>query len=757
MIAALLAVALPLPAYVPTQKDLIEGYKRGDELRNWARLHSYNLTLTPNWVEGGKYLWYRSAGANEARSYWVVESATGTKSPLFDKEKLAAAIEKESKQKIDRDTMDLRELAVTDNRDELTFTILGGRWKWVQSTSVLTRSGDAGEPAPEPEHADEEDPARLFPAPPPWVFAGVQRTQQARAESADGYRFAIRDGVVVITDKDGVEVLKSKSEGFSRPSWSPKGRYLTAWKLEPGDRRQVHLIVSSPARGGRAELRSRNYDLPGDKLDMFQLYLFDAVAKTEKAVSIDPIMGGGQPWAGAPGVAWEANGMAYVSAPERGYQRYRVYQLDPAAGSAKTLIDESSKTFFDTTSVQMRILEKSPEIIWRSERDGFGHFYLLDRATGAVKNQITKGSWVTRNILWVDEDKRELCFTANAYDREQDPYFQHAYVVGFDGSGLRPLTKLVGNHSVQFSPNRDYFVATRSMIDLPPVHSLHRTKDGALLKIVESADVTEVFQRGVRWPEQFSAKGRDGKTNIYGIVCWPTNYDRKKRYPVIENIYAGPHDSHVPKTFFPYLRMQRLSELGFIVVQIDGMGTRNRGKAFHDVAWQNIADGGLPDRIAWMKALAAKHPSVDLTRVGVFGTSAGGQNSTAAVLFHPEFYKVAVSSCGCHDNRMDKMWWNEQWMGYPVGPHYEKQSNITNAGKLRGDLMLIVGELDTNVPPESTYRLADALMKANKDFELVVIPGADHTDGGEYGERKRKDFFVKKLFGVDAPRWSVAQ
>jgi dipeptidyl aminopeptidase/acylaminoacyl peptidase len=288
---------------------------------------------------------------------------------------------------------------------------------------------------------------------------------------------------------------------------------------------------------------------------------------------------------------------------------------------------------------------------------------------------------------------------------------------------------------------------------MAPVHELRRTKDGSIAAKLETADVGEVKGKGVEWAQPFVAKGRDGKTDIYGVVCWPRNFDPKKKYPIIENIYAGPQDSFVPKAFFPYLGMQKLSDLGFVVVQIDGMGTRNRGKAFHDVCWKNIADAGFPDRIAWMKALAAKYPGVDISRVGVYGTSAGGQNSTAAVLFHPEFYKVAVSSCGCHDNRMDKVWWNEQWMGYPVGPEYEAQSNITNAGKLEGNLLLMVGELDTNVPPESTYRLIDALERAKKNFDFVVISGADHTDGGDYGDRKRRDFFVKHLLGVDAPKW----
>ncbi|MFO0910763.1 MAG: DUF885 family protein [Isosphaeraceae bacterium] len=252
-------------------------------------------------------------------------------------------------------------------------------------------------------------------------------------------------------------------------------------------------------------------------------------------------------------------------------------------------------------------------------------------------------------------------------------------------------------------------------------------------------------------PEVFKAKGRDGKTDIWGVVFRPSRLDPTKTYPVIESIYAGPHGSHVPKRFAAYRPTQALAELGFIVVQIDGMGTANRSKAFHDVCWQNLADAGFPDRIPWIRALAAKYPYVDADRVGIFGTSAGGQNAAGGVLFHPEFYKVAVAACGCHDNRMDKSSWNEQWMGYPAGAHYAENSNITHANKLVGKLLLIVGELDTNVPPESTYRLADALIKANKDFDLLVVPGMGHSDGGPYGERRRRDFFVRHLHHVEPP------
>jgi dipeptidyl aminopeptidase/acylaminoacyl peptidase len=351
----------------------------------------------------------------------------------------------------------------------------------------------------------------------------------------------------------------------------------------------------------------------------------------------------------------------------------------------------------------------------------------------------------------VDERKREIWFRASGMTEGEDPYNIHYYRIGFDGRRLVSLTPAKGNHQLSFSPDRSVFVDTYSSVDVPPVFELHRTSDGAKVMDLGSADISAYLELGLRPPEPFVAKGRDGRTDIWGIVCFPENRESTRQYPVIENIYAGPQDAYVPKSFQAYGEMSSLAQLGFIVVQMDGMGTADRSKAFHDVCWQNLADAGFPDRIAWIKALAAKYHFVDAARVGVYGTSAGGQNALGALLFHPEFYKAAVAACGCHDNRVDKQWWNEQWMGYPVGPQYAEQSNVTQAHNLRGDLLLIVGEADENVPPESTYRVVDALIKHDKYFDLLVVPGMGHSDGGPYGRSKKRDFFFKHLLGLDPP------
>jgi dipeptidyl aminopeptidase/acylaminoacyl peptidase len=326
--------------------------------------------------------------------------------------------------------------------------------------------------------------------------------------------------------------------------------------------------------------------------------------------------------------------------------------------------------------------------------------------------------------------------------------------VNLDGSQFTMLTEGDGTHRWQWSPDRRFIVDTWSRVDQPAVTELRSAEDRQARRVeLERADISQLTAAGWLPPERFNAKGRDGKTDIYGLIIKPSNFDPAKKYPVIEKIYAGPHGFHVPKSWGREVQTHGMAELGFIVVQIDGMGTNWRSREFHDVAWKNLKDAGFPDRIAWMKAAAATRPWMDLSRVGIFGGSAGGQNALAAVLHHGDFYKAAAADCGCHDNRMDKIWWNEAWMGWPVGPEYADNSNVTHAAKLEGKLLLTVGELDRNVDPASTMQVVNALVKADKDFDLLIVPGSDHGAGERpYPARRRMDFFVRHLHGVEPRR-----
>ena len=590
------------------------------------------------------------------------------------------------------------------------------------------------------------------------------RAYQAKRDvSPDGkWRAYIHEYNVYVRAAKGDEKIQLSKDGkkdnaYQAPYWAPNSNNLIAYRIEPSKISEVHLLESSPKGGGKAKLHTRSYALPGDKFTSHELNWFDI----EKKLHVKPDVGVID--FHSPNMRWSLDGRTFTYRKvDRGHQRFRIIEVDTFTGKARNIIDEVSKTFIWTYHAKgygvsrVTWLKKTKEIIYISEQDGWRHLYRVDVATGKQK-QITKGEYVLRYVDKIDEEKRQIWFRASGRNPKQDPYLIHYYRINFDGGGLTALTEGDGTHEVSYSPDRKYLIDTYSRIDMAPVNELRRVSDGGLVCKLEESDISQLKASGWEAPEVFSAKGRDGETGIWGFICRPKDYDPKKKYPVLESMYAGPHDSYVPKSFSSSRRYASWTDMGFVVVKIDGMGTANRSKAFHDVCWKNLKDGGFPDRILWHKAVAKKYSWYDTSRVGIYGGSAGGQSSTGALLFHPEFYKVAVSACGCHDNRMDKASWNEQWMGYPVGPHYSASSNIDNAHRLQGKLMLIVGELDKNVPPESTFRLADALIRANKEFELVVIPGGGHGDGGRYGDRKRKDFFRKHLQGIDSPNRNAVE
>jgi dipeptidyl aminopeptidase/acylaminoacyl peptidase len=738
--------SLFLPFAVYAQGTLAD-YQRAGTLRTRYQAAALNIPETPTWLEKGRF-WYRKSVAG-GHEFVMVDASTGAKAPAFDHVKLAASLSKAANASYTAVTLPFNTISFVDGDQAIEVVAAEFKWKCSLSDYACQKLG------PAPAGAGR----RGGGAPP--QNRGLQTPVEDRpAASPDGkWEALIQNFNVYLRPKGKTEGSMLSFDGSeanyyaaSSISWSPDSKKLAAYRVRPGFHRKLQYVESSPSDQLQPKYMTIEYAKPGDVLDRQQPVLF--LIDDKKQIVVDSSLFP-NPYLLSRPVWWKDSRAFTFEYNQRGHQVYRVIEVDAASGRPRSTIDEEAKTFFCYSGKKYRRdINDGKEMLWMSERDGWNHLYLYDETSGKVKSQITKGNWVVRGVEHVDEERRLIWFRASGTNPGQDPYFVNVYRINFDGTGLIALTHGNGNHSVSFSPDRKYYVDTWSTVDTPPVSELHLAEDRKTIAELERGDIAELKNIGWRAPEVFTAKGRDGKTDIWGLIIRPSNFDPSRKYPVIENIYAGPQDAFVPKSFSAYNAMQAMAELGFIIVQIDGMGTSNRSKAFHDVAWKNLADAGFPDRLLWHKAVAAKYPWYDISRAGIYGTSAGGQNALGGLLFHPEFYKAGVASCGCHDNRMDKIWWNEQWMGWPLGPEYVACSNTENVKRLEGSLMLYVGEMDTNVDPSSTLQVVNALIKNKKTFDLLVIPGSNHTNGGVYGDRKRYDFFVHHLLGVEPPDWN---
>jgi dipeptidyl-peptidase 4 len=763
------AVSVSLPATVGAQGRR-EDYARAQRfLAEDIKKLAFDGQVDAHWLTGTSQFWYLK-DALDSKEFLIVDAASGSKNPAFDHQRLAAGLSSVAGRRYDAKALPFSYVQFGAGAKTLAFAVEQNTFKCDLSSYQCAKTTDVVDEDEEEVRNGpprQPDPARM----PRTERFSPDRKFVALIREHNLWVRNVATGEQIQLSKDGehfydyatplpsptIMVAQGTEDVVQAPAvfWSPDSKKIATYVMDQRNFPRLTITQSAPPDQFRPKYFSYAYPLPVDfDLPTSKLVVFDVTRRKRIDVAAKPLT---QLYYGGPSVEWSGDSRRIQYREiDRGYQGVRVNEIDAATGVTHVAVDEKGGPDFlvDTSILVTRAISDGRERIWSSERDGWNHFYLYDTQTAAVKNQITKGDWVIRGIDHVDEQARVLYFGAAGREAGRDPYLRHVYKVNLDGSGTTLLTPEEADHAASFSPDGKYFVDVFSRADLPTVSVIRSAADGRILHQLEKADVSKLTAMGWKPPEPFKGKAADGTTDLYGLIWRPTNFDPSKKYPVVENIYTGPQGAFVPKTFAAYRNQQQaIAELGFITVFVDGRGTALRSRAFRAFAYHNLGFGSASDdHITVFKQMAAKYPYMDLTRVGIWGHSAGGYDSTHAILSHPEFYKVAVSSAGCHDNRMDKSTWNEQWMGWPVDKHYEEQSNYTAAEKLQGKLFLAHGDVDENVPMPATIKLVDALVKANKDFDFLIMPNRPHGFGNDpYFVRRRWDYFVKNLIGVDPP------
>ena len=591
------------------------------------------------------------------------------------------------------------------------------------------------------------------------------KTKQLTFDGYEDYGYGINNAGWIKNDRP---VLK----------WSPDSKTITTFRQ---DARGVGEMYLATTNVGHPKLEKWKYTLPGDEkifeierifieVNSGRIVKFKMGRDYQRSTTTDHIAD----WDGTlldANFSDDGKKLAFISST-RDHKEAHLQIADVKTGDIKSVFTEVTKTYYESgvSGENWRVFFDSNEFLWYSEKDNWGHLYLHDLKTGKLKNRITKGDWLVRDVLHVDESSREIFFTGGGKE-EGNPYHIYLYKVNFDGSGLTCLTPEKGTHSINPSDDWNYFTTTYSSTENPPV-TLLKNRNGETLKEINRVDISQLINNNWQKPIEFSVKARDNETDLYGILHLPSFYNEKEKYPVLNYIYPGPQAGSVRNYSFSSTRrdFQSLAELGFVVVAVDAMGTPGRSKSFHDAYYGNMGDNGLPDNIKTIKDLSKKYKGMDIERVGIWGHSGGGFASTRAILEYPDFYDVAVSSAGNHDNRNYEADWGEKWQGLLENieiednersndydftkTNYDNQANQLLAKNLKGKLLLAHGNLDNNVPPYNTLLVVDELIKANKDFDLIIFPNKKHGFGDQsnYFMRRKWDYFVKNLKGIEPPK-----
>jgi len=722
----------------------LEDYQRAERfLPGNVRHLVYTADVNPHWIEKTNRFWYRKAGM-QGTEFILVDAEQNTSGAAFDHERLAAALSRAAKQDYAASALPFSEIEFVDSGKAIHFSVGDTQWNCVLATYECQRDQSPIKPdeviSPNKRWAAYVKDHNLYLRD---LVTGT--VLQLTNDGVAGWDYATPLPSLRVMVDQGTEDVKQPAAVF----WSPDSSKLITYRLDSRNSGRFTSLQFVPPDQLRPRAFTYVYPLPGEVLAKAVPIIFDI--QSGKRIDVQASIE--LPFQDGPGFDWFPDSKSFhYDYDERGFKAKELRVVDAATGEQKVLVREQSDALLDPGETFYNFVDSTGEILWASERDGWNHLYIYNKG-GQLENQLTQGPWVVRQIEHVDEKNRRVYFLANGREKSEDPYQTHLYGVGFDGKGLQLLSPENADHSVSVSPGGAFFVDSYSRPDLPGQAVLRRTKDGSEVRVLEKADISELTKTGWNFAEPFQGKAADGTTDLYGLIWKPSNFDPAKKYPIVEFVYTGPQSFFVPKSFGRTLWLQSVAELGFVVVMVDGRGTTGRSRAFHQFSYRNLG-GSFEDHVAMIKQMAARYSYMDATRVGIFGTSAGGYGAAHAMLAFPEFYKVGVSTSGDHDARLDKAWWNEAYQGYPVQDDYAAQSNVTMAGRLQGHLLLEHGDIDDNVHPVETIRFVDALMKANKNFDMLFVPNMFHGESGEhalYLVRRRWDYFVQYLLGVTPP------
>lgn len=755
LLTFLFLLALPAGAQQPrvlTEQD----YERAERYLapNAAPLVS-GIAGRPTWLADGKFHYRATTAAGSM--FYLVDPARGTRQPAFDHARLAQALSNAVGTSIDGNRLPFQSFDMAANGRSLEVTVRDKRATCSLDAYTCTATQVAARPANSSVSPDGK-------------LAAFIRDNNLWSKN-------LETGAEAQLTTDGIPEFgyATNNAGWTHSNnpvltWSPDSRQIATFQHDGRGVRDMYLVSTNV---GSPKLEAWKYPLPGDSVifrisrviirmgtdGRAQVVRLQMPPDAHRSTVSDHVACGGT----ICDVQWYADGshLAFISS-SRDHKNAWFRVADAATGEVKTLIHESSKTQVGDASLTedlWRVLPASNELIWWSQRDNWVHLYLYDLSTGQLKNRITTGDGNVSDILRIDEKARVIYFMANGREAGRDPYFQHFYKIGFDGKGLALLTPENANHTITISPDGRYFTDSYSTPDTPPVTVL-RGINGRVLQTLERADVSRLVATGWKPPTQVKMKGRDGTTDIYGLMYTPTTLDSTRKYPIVNRIYPGPQSGSVGTRSFSPARAdnQALAELGFIVVEIDGMGTPGRSKSFHDTYYGRMGDNTIPDQVTGMKQLAQRYPFIDIEHVGIWGHSGGGFATASAMFKHADFFDVGVAQSGNHDNRNYEDDWGERYQGLLVRngttDNYAEEANQTHASKLKGKLLLAHGGMDDNVPPYNTTLVADALVKAGKDFDLLMFPNARHGYGADnnYMMRRRWDYFVKNLLGAEPPK-----